>query len=105
MNNFDDDQSKSDIAYQPLNVESIHQNIKNYDSQKLAEMIVCDRYFGCYRDLAIICMQELARRRASGDNFAFEEYIEQSFKQLPELKLTGLNLRDLVSQTAKSARQ
>ena len=91
--------SEINIEYKALNIELIRQNIGHYSSEKLCEMIVCDRYFGCYREINIICMEELANRRSNGSNFYFEGYIDSSFKKLPELNLTGINLRDMLTQT------
>jgi hypothetical protein len=62
-------------------------------------MIVCDRYFGCYKEIAILCMEELAKRRQGGDDFLFENYIDESLKKLPELNFKGLNLRDTLQQS------
>ena len=95
---FDDEQEAS-YEYKPLDIEDIRANIKSYSSIKLAEMIVCDRYFGCYRDIAVLCMQQLAARRSAGDVFNFEDYIEQSFKKLPQLNQGAINIRDVISQT------
>jgi hypothetical protein len=93
---IDDDQTE--IEYKPLDVDKIRANISNYSSQKLCEMVVCHRYFGCYQEVAVICMEELANRRQSGQTFPFEDYIEEQFKKLPELKLSGINLRDVLQQ-------
>jgi hypothetical protein len=88
-----------DIEYKPLDIELVRKNVPTYSSQKLCEMIVCDRYFGCYKEIAIICMEELAKRRQGGDDFLFENYIDESLKKLPELNLKGLNLRDTLQQS------
>ena len=93
---IDDDQTE--IEYKPLDVGRIRSNIGAYTSEKLAEMIVCHRYFGCYQEVAVVCMEELSRRRQSGQTFAFEDYIEQEFKKLPELKMSGINIRDVMQQ-------
>lgn len=86
INDFDDLDGFDDISPSPpLDIENIKQNISNYSSEKLCEMIVCNRYFGCYKEIGIICMEELASRRISGDEYNFEEYIELSYSKLPEL--------------------
>jgi hypothetical protein len=87
-----------DIEYKPLDIDLIRKNINTYSSQKLVEMIVCDRYFGCYREIAIICMEELSRRRTGGDNFHFESHIDNGLKELPDLNINGINLRDVLQQ-------
>jgi hypothetical protein len=99
MNEFNDLDDDVNLEYQPLDLEVVRKNVPTFSSEKLAEMIVCDRYFGCYREVSVICMEELARRRAGGDSFDFENYIESSFKKLPELNMSGLNLRDVLTQS------
>ena len=93
---IDDDQKE--IEYQPLDLDKIKNNIGNYSSQKLSEMIVCHRYFGSYQEIAVVCMEELSRRRQAGQDFPFENYIQEQLGKLPELKLTGINLRDVLQQ-------
>jgi hypothetical protein len=97
-NEYDDFEIDSSIEYKPLDLEVVRKNVPTYSSEKLCEMIVCDRYFGCYQDVGVICMEELASRRAAGDNFQFENYINDSYKKLPELKLTSINLREVLQQ-------
>jgi hypothetical protein len=97
-NEYDDLDLDPTIEYKPLDIDLIRKNVPNYSSEKLCEMIVCDRYFGCYREIAIICMEELSNRRQAGDGFAFESYIDSSFKKLPELNFSGINLRDVLQQ-------
>lgn len=98
-NHFEELENGPDLPYQALDIEVVRKNVPTYPSEKLAEMVVCDRYFGCYREIAIICMTELAARRANGDPFNFENYIDASFKKLPELNISGINLRDILVQS------
>lgn len=92
--NFDSDDPEANS----LDVELVRKNIPTYNSQKLCEMIVCDRYFGCYREIAIMCMEELSTRRVAGDTFDFETYIEQSFNELPKLNIAIPDVRDVLHQ-------
>lgn len=91
-----DDEDTSDP--QPLDLEVVRTNIPTYTSQKLCEMVVCDRYFGCYREMAIMCMEELARRRIAGDAFDFETQIEQGLASLPKLNFASMDIRDVLRQ-------
>lgn len=86
------------VEYKPLDLELMKKNMPDYSSQKLCEMIVCDRYFGCFREVALMCMEELSQRRLKGDDFKFEQYIEDAFKTLPELNNQAPNLRDVLQQ-------
>ena len=95
---FDDFITEDNIEYKPLDIDTIRNNISTYSSQKLCEMIMCDRYFGCYCDITIICMNELSARRANGDDFQFEKVIDECYKQLPELSFKSFNIRDILNQ-------
>lgn len=99
MTEFDDLFSEDEeIEYTALDPNVVRQNIPTYSSQKLCEMIVCDRYFGCYRDIAVMCMTELATRRANGDNFQFEKAIDEGYRQLPQLNFNSFDIRDVLKQ-------
>lgn len=97
-NKLDDFDSAEPIIPAPLNVDKIKELLPTYTSEKLCEMIVCDRYFGCYKDVAIMCMEELARRRIAGDEFNFESYIENSLKDMPVIDLSIPDLGDVLRQ-------
>lgn len=90
-----DDEEIEDVS---LNIELVRKNIPTYNSNKLCEMIVCDRYFGFNQEISIMCMEELAKRRMNGDNFQFEDYIEESMKGLPSLDFSGFDIRSMLSQ-------
>ena len=103
--NFDDIDLSSDEPIEPivLDVALVKSKIPSYDSQKLCEMIVCHRYLGFNEEISIACMEELGKRRAAGDNYDFEEYIESAMKTLPVLNIgTGFDLRDLLNQAIKA---
>lgn len=59
-------------------------DIKNAKSTNLAGYIVTYRLLGLYKELSIKCMEELLNRRENGDNFNFEEYIEEQLKDAPK---------------------
>lgn len=98
--NFDDLEAFEDgeIEEVSLDIDLVKKNIPTYNSKKLCEMIVCDRYFGFNPDISIMCMEELAKRRVSGDTFEFENYIEESMKGLPALDFSGFDIRKILSQ-------
>lgn len=103
--NFDDLDLDVNVPIEPvvLDVTLVKNNIPTYSSQKLCEMIVCHRYLGINEEISIACMVELGKRRGSGDNFDFEEYIDTSLKTLPVLNIgMGFDLRDLLNQAIKA---
>lgn len=84
-----------------LDLNIIKEKVPQYTSEKLCEMIVCDRYFGFNQQIAIICMEELSNRRLNGNEFAFEDYIEKCMADLPPLNFNIPNLRDVLHQAIK----
>lgn len=92
------DVSDEDLQLETLDLKVIEDKIPSFNSEKLCEMIVCDRYFGCYKEIAVLCMEELAKRRISGNIFPFENYIENAYKELPQLNFTTPDLTDVLRQ-------
>jgi len=99
-NNYDDelDDTQEELTFQEMDINKVKDKIPTYESTKLCEMIVCDRYFGCYKEIALSCMEELAKRRIAGDTFRFESYIEKSLSELPKLEFVVPDLRDVLRQ-------
>lgn len=67
--------------------EEFTKNIEKFSNNKLCEIVVANRYLGIMRDEAIASMQELAKRRVAGDEFAYEQHIEQLLSSLPKINL------------------
>lgn len=59
-------------------------NIKKAGSKNLAGYVIAYRLLGVYKELSIKCMEELMNRRSAGDEFNFEEYIENELKDAPK---------------------
>jgi hypothetical protein len=59
-------------------------DIKKAGSKNLAGYVVAYRLLKIYKELSILCMEELMSRRAAGDDFNFEEYIENELKDAPK---------------------
>lgn len=95
----------SDEIHSPLNINDVKNNLPNYNSEKLCEIIACDRYLGSYKEIAILCMEELSNRRIKGDSYNFEDFIEKSYKELPKLEFSipdlGDLLRDMIARKIK----
>lgn len=98
FDDYEDDYSDADLVDIPLDLEIIKNNLPTYSTEKLCEMVVCDRYFGCYKEIAIMCMEELANRRVAGDAFDFETYIDTAFDDLPKLDFSIPDLGDVLRQ-------
>lgn len=87
-----------DLQIVPLDFEKVKASIPECNNEKLCEMIVCDRFFGFGERIAPMCMEELGRRRAAGDTFDFESYIDQAQKSLPTIPTSLPNIRDVLQQ-------
>ena len=88
-----------------LDVDLVKSKIPSYTSQKLCEMIVCGRYIGFYPEISILCMEELAIRRDSGDTFDFETYIDNAYQSLPKLDFTVPDLQSVLSTLISAAQK
>jgi len=60
------------------------EEIKKASSKILAGYVVTYKLLNIYKDLSIKCMEELMNRRSAGDNFKFEDYIEEQIKDIPK---------------------
>jgi len=57
--------------------------LKDIDSKALGAHVVVFRLLGINKELAVECMEELCIRRDHGDDFNFEQYIEEELKDMP----------------------
>lgn len=64
-------------------------NVEDLTSAELCDIVVAFRYLGFFRERAIACMKELAKRRTNGDSFEFEKVIDSAVKELPVLSKTN----------------
>lgn len=85
--------------------EEIIDKVPTYSSKKLCSMVVCDRYLGINDKIAVACMEELAKRRESGDIFDFESFIEQEFDKLPKLDFSIPDLRTVLGNLVPGAKK
>lgn len=95
---LDSDDDLDDDEVSQLNIEELKNNLPSYKMDKICQIIVCNRYFGFNKELTVYCMEELAARRTAGDSFNYEEYIENSFKELPVLNVVLPDLRTMLTQ-------
>lgn len=71
-------------------------------SDVLAAYVVSFRAIGIGENFAILCMEELVRRRSLGEEFDFEDWIETELAKIPKIAkidITNmtLNLQDMLS--------
>lgn len=56
------------------------------NSRNLAAHIVVYKSLGIDKDLALLCMEELAKRRANGEDFDFEDFVETELVKIPKIE-------------------
>ena len=61
-------------------------NVNEATSEALCGIIICFRYTGLFEAKSLECMKELIQRRENGNDFPFEETIEEELKKLPKFK-------------------
>lgn len=74
-------------------LQEIKNNIPTFSSDKLCQFVICHRYLNYSKDLSILAMEELAKRRINGDNFDFESYIDKCLSELPAINITPIDVR------------
>lgn len=79
-----------------LSEEELKNNINIYGMEKLCDIIIAYRYLGMFKDLYKPCMEELSKRRDSGDQFNFEDYIENNIKELPKIEFNISDLTEML---------
>lgn len=62
-------------------------------SETLAAYVVIYKALNMDKELALLCMKELAVRRELGQDFDYESYIEEELSKFP--KMRGINLPDI----------
>jgi Txe/YoeB family toxin of Txe-Axe toxin-antitoxin module len=87
MIDFDDE---DDDDFDDYSFHQFKENYTNFSSNKLCEIIVCNRYLGFYKEEALCSMQELSTRRMNGDDFDFESKIDLMLNELPKLNISSI---------------
>ncbi len=102
---YDELDFSKEIKNISLSLERVKDNIPNFSSEKLCEMIVCERYFGFQPEISIMCMEELSKRRINGSTFDFENYIESSLEQLPKIESKLPDIQSIIKNIGQSFRK
>ena len=82
-------------------IEQAKKNVPLQSSAKLAEMVVCYRYLGLYKEVSVLAMSELGKRRADGDDFDYEAYISEKLDGLPKMDGEKPNVGSIVNIIGK----
>lgn len=85
MKIVDIEEDLEDDEFSELNPEEILEKIPTFSAEKLSDIVIANRYLGLFKELAVAAMQELSKRRESGDDFEYEKYIDKNVKDLPKL--------------------
>ena len=76
-------------------------DVSDLTTIKLCDIIIAYRYLGLYKEIYLICMEELAKRRVAGDSFDFENYINDNLSDMPEIKFDLTDFNAAVGQLRK----
>lgn len=80
------------------NLDKIKDNLKNYTTLRLCEIVVSCRYLGMDEDLVVMSMTELGRRRSEqSEDFEFESFIEEKIAALPEINVRIPDVREMMA--------
>lgn len=96
MENNQDNSLKLD----QLSLEQLNDLIKSSSDESLATRVVIYRLLGLQKSLAILCMQELEKRRLAGNTFDFNSYIQEALDQSPKPEINKKNM-SLISNLLK----
>ena len=80
LDNLDHEEKKRLIK------ESQMASIATSASKTLAAYVVVYRSLGMNKDISIACMEELMKRKAAGDDYDFEAYIDEEVAKIPQPK-------------------
>src|SRR5208282_3910837 len=96
------DKEKINQEEASINIEDdAIKNISSFTSEKLADIIVMNRYLSLYGELSTAAMQELVFRREGGDTFEYETYITANLDKLPKFQIDLGRVNNLVEKLKK----
>lgn len=79
-------ESLEDIKKQHGSKNISSQDLESCSNEYLSTIVASNRYLKINPKMEILCMQELAKRRSNGDNYPFEEKIEEYVKQFTPIE-------------------
>ena len=71
--------------------------IENRTSETLAAHIVIYKTLNIDRETALLCMEELGRRRERGDDFDYEAFIEAEIAKMPKISSNLPELHKIIN--------
>jgi hypothetical protein len=78
-----------DLDDYQITEDNLKSTICNLSSADICNVLLSIKKFGMGKNLEIICMKELVNKRANGDNFSYEEFLNNN--QVEKLKTPKLN--------------
>jgi hypothetical protein len=73
----------------------IPNNLLEVEAKDLAAYVVIYRALGINKELALLCMQQLCKRRSDGDSFEYEGFIEDELAKFP--RAVEIKTKDIIS--------
>lgn len=96
-----EDESVDNEDSESLSEDDLKKNITIYSSYKLCDIVIAYRYLGMFKNLFMSCMEELGKRRSSGDNFDFEAYIDNNLLEMPKIDIKGIDIASTLQKLNK----
>ena len=92
------DRSSFDFASKNKKANLSKEDVSSFDSDKLCSLVACNRYLSVDKNMEVLAMQELSKRRQSGDNFDFESKIEEYGKRFVPI---DTNIPEVIGMATK----
>lgn len=93
-----EDELEDELDEEVVDLDKIKSNLSSYTTERICEIITCNRYFNINSDLTVSCMEELSLRRSNGSDFDFESHIDSLRKELPTIDTVVPDIRNMLSQ-------
>ena len=100
-----EDGPDSTDEFTEMTEEELMENLPKFSMERLSDLVIANRYLGLYSKLSTAAMRELANRRAAGDMFDYESYIDSNMKDLPKISLDISSLSSLFNMVKEASKK
>jgi len=87
-----------EVEGKQLSEDELLAKLPELPEQKIADLIIANRYLGMFPNIATAAMSELSKRRENGSEFAYEQYITEQINKLPKLNFDVKNVSSLLNK-------
>ncbi len=94
---FFGDLSEFEVNLDDLESEEVI-SLNDKESKVLADIVVSNRYLNMFPKLSKEAMEILAARRVNGENFPYEDYIDNKIKEMPQLNNVNYDFMSIIKK-------